>query len=88
MNWACAGTVVAAVLLAGCAVDLPKPLPPKVVKADAQTVFVASPGDPNNVRPAHALAQAECEKHGKFARLNSARSDRIPGEMVFDCVGL
>lgn len=67
--------VVAAGLLAGCAAEVLSTSPRSVV-IKAGTAQVAA---------AQELANKECEKHGRSARLNSRPAPYAPG-WVFDCV--
>lgn len=67
--------VAAALALAGCAA--------KVVSSSPRTVVVSAPD--NSVAEAQALADAECRKHSRFARL-IGRPSRTSDQFTFDCV--
>lgn len=66
---------LAVCLLAGCAAEVLSTSPRSVV-IKAGTAQVAA---------AQELANKECEKHGRAARLNSRPAPYTPG-WVFDCV--
>ena len=66
---------VAACMLSGCAAEVLSASPRSVV-IKAGTAQLAAAQD---------LANKECEKHGRGARLNSRPAPYTPG-WVFDCV--
>lgn len=67
-------TLLAAALLAGCSA--------KVIDSNPRTVMVnAGQAD---AAGALRLANAECAKHGRYARLNTKPT--VDRQWVFDCV--
>lgn len=67
--------LAASVLATGCAAQ--------VVSSSPRSVIVK--GRPSDAGEAHKLAEAECRKHGRFARLSEGPRDYVP-HFVFDCV--
>ena len=76
-RWVAAKLVAATSVgcLIGCAAQ--------VVSSSARTVVVRAPD--NAIAKSQALADAECKKHGRFARMIDRPSARS-AEFVFDCV--
>lgn len=66
---------LAALLLVGCAA--------KVVSSSPRTVVIRAGGA--YVAESQALADAECKKHGRYARLIE-RPSRTSAEFIYDCV--
>lgn len=66
---------LAALALTGCAA--------KVVSSSPRTVVVSAPD--NSVAEAQGLADAECRKHQRFARLIE-RPSPTSDQFIFDCV--
>lgn len=69
------GVLFAMLLVAGCAT--------KVVSASARTVVVSGPD--GATAEAQRLADGECKKHNRFARL-IARPNPYSDQFVYDCV--
>lgn len=67
--------LVAVIAIAGCAT--------KVVSSSPRSVVVSGPD--NAVAEAQKLADAECAKQQRFARLID-RPNRMSDQFVFDCV--
>lgn len=68
-------TLACAMLLAGCAAQ--------VVSSSPRTVVIRA-GDAR-IAEAQTMADAECQKHGRHARLIERPSPRS-SEFVYDCV--
>lgn len=69
------GVFFAAMALVGCAA--------KVISSSPRTVVVTARD--SMVAESQALADEECKKHGRFARLME-RPHRFSDQFVFDCV--
>ena len=67
--------VMSATLISGCAVE--------VVSSSPRTVVVRA-GD-GRIQESQALADKECAKHSRYARL-AQRPTRDTAEFIFDCV--
>ena len=71
---------LAAILLVGCAA--------KVVSSNPRSVVVDAGGPPpaRDSSSAQRLADAECSKHGRFAKMIGRPQYGVSNEYVFDCV--
>lgn len=64
------------VMLTGCAAE--------VLSTNPRSVTVKAPR--SKVAEAQSLANAECAKHNRFARLSIRPTDGAPSLWIFDCV--
>lgn len=75
MRVLCLAAVCAAAVLSGCAA--------KVVSSSPRSVVISA-GDAR-VQEAQDMADKECAKHGRFAKM-TARPNPMSDQFLFDCV--